>query len=246
MTKGKQWAAMDLPIDDVRRHQSFQYRVDGIDAANLKRIRRVLAAGGETRDPIRVARIGKALYLLDGFHRLEAYRLERRHTIPALVAKMSLEEAREEARRSNAANGKPYSPKDKVALWEAFVAEGRHLDERTESPKASRVIADELGGFWSHETIRKKLKELGHELDEDVEFDGEYKPLGPTEEQMAEERLEEAEDAIGTLGSVLPTLDAYDRARLLQQARAILDAVEDDDGPGREKALAELRVPMDL
>lgn len=241
MTKGKQWAAANLPIDDVRRHPSFQYRVNGIDPTNLIRIRRALQAGGETRDPVRVARVGKALYLVDGFHRWEAYRAEGRQTIPAVVAKMSLGEARDEARLSNAANGKSYSRADKASLWAAYVAEGRHIDEQTGYPKASRIIANDMGGLWSHETIRGKLKALGLEFDEEVEFDGHYKPFAPSQHELAEGRLEDAETAIADLGALLPTLEPIDRDRLLQQARAMLDAIERGDETGRVAALGDVR-----
>lgn len=239
--------AHELPIDDVRVHQSLQFRVDGINTPNLNRIRWTLQSGGEARDPIRVAKVGKALYVVDGFHRLEAYRLERRPMVPALVAKMSLEEARESAQALNAANGKPYSRADAAALWEAYVAEGRHLDERTGKPRPTRTIRDELGGIYSHETIRKKLKGRGHDLDEDVEFGGAYKPRRPTEEELEADRLEDAEEAIGALGGLLPTLPPRDRERLIRQARGVLDAVERGDHEAREAALEELRgSPLDI
>ena len=243
MTKGKQWVAQDLPIDDVRVHQGLQFRVGGLNQANLNRIRKPLQHGEDARDPIDVARVGKALYVVDGFHRLEAYRAERRPTIPARVAKMSLEEATEHAKTSNAANGKPYSRADKLALWQAYVDAGWHLaDEGT--PLASRVIAKELGDIFSHETIRKKLKAIGLELDVDVEFDGTYKPQGPSEEELEQELLEEAEDAVGALGGALVTLEPTDRERLVAHARRILDAVELEDERERVEALKALRAPL--
>lgn len=245
-TKGRQWAELELPIDDVRTHRDLQCRVGGLDQANVNRIRRVLASGKEARDPIRVARVGKALYVVDGHHRLEAYRSERRATVPAKVAKMGLEEAKREAEAANAANGKSLTRSDKEALWQAFVAEGRHLDDVTGTVRASWAIAADLHGLWSHETIRKKLKAAGVEMDVDVEYGGDFKPYGPSEEQLEQERLEEAEDAIGSLGALLVSLDALNRRRLIDQTRKVLDAVERGDERGRQEALKVLRDPLDI
>lgn len=242
MTKGKQWVTQDLPIDDIRTHSGLQPRVGGIDPTNLRRIVATLQNGGEARDPIDVARVGKALYVVDGFHRLAAYRLERRPTIPARVAKMSLEEATGYARVANAANGKGLSRVDKQALWETYVAEGRHLDDGV--PRSSRAIAGELGHLYSHETIRKKLRALGLHLDEDVEYDGHYRSRGPSEEDLELYRLEDAEDAVGKLGGLLATLTPHDRDRLIGKARAILDAVEHGDDEERQAALGDLRAPL--
>ena len=245
MTQGKQWEPCDLPIDDARTHPSLQNRVDGLDAANLNKIVRTLAAGGEAREPIRVARVGKSLYVIDGFHRREAYRQEGRTTIPALVAKMSLPEAQEYARTANVANGKPLSRADKEALWKAYVDEGRHLDAEG-TPRPSRAIGADLGHVWSHETIRKKLRAEGVQLDTAVEFPDGYKRRQMSEQDMAEAQLFDAEVAIGDLGALLPALDPDDQRRLVAAARAVLDAIDNDDDGAREEALSRLRNPLDL
>lgn len=247
MTIGKHWEAHELPLDDVRTHKSLQNRADGLDAANVNRIRRALAAGEETRDPIRVARVGKAFYVVDGFHRCEAYLEEGRHTIPALVAKMSLQEAQEYARKANAANGKPLSRADKEVLWQTYVAEGRHLDDDGIA-RSSREIARDLGYIWAHETVRKKLKALGIEMDEVVEFPGGYKPRDEelTEQDLEELRTEEAEDAIGALAGLLPTLDSGTKARLISATRKLLDALEQGEETTRLQALEALRHPLDI
>lgn len=245
MTRGKQWELLDLPIDDARTHPSLQNRVDGLNTANLSKIVRTLAAGGEAREPIRVARVGKVLYVVDGFHRREAYRREGRTTIPALVAKMDLDEAQEYARTANVANGKPLSRADKEALWKAYMADGRHLDPEG-TPKSSRVIEAELGHVWSHETIRKKLKDAGVEVDATVEFPDGYKPYGPSEAQMYEDDVMETERAIGDLGGLLPTLEVDDRRRYLDYARTVLDAIEEGDEQARVEALEHMRDPLGI
>ena len=243
--QGKQWEKLDVPINDARTHPSLQNRVDGLDTANLNKIRRTLSAGGETREPIRVARVGKALYVVDGFHRREAYLREGRTSIPALVAKMSLKEAQAYAETANVANGKPLSRFDKEGLWENYVAQGRHLSSDG-TPLSSRAISAELGHIWSHETIRKKLRARGIDMDVQVEFPEGYKAYGPSEEQLYQEALECAEIAIGDVGAILPTLDEYDRKRLLLSAREVLLAIEQNDEAARVSALRSMREPLDI
>lgn len=230
MTKGKRWADIELPLGDIRQHQDFQFRVEGISQANLNGIVRTLEDGGAARDPVRVARVGERLYLVDGAHRLEAYRKAGRLTIPAKVAKMNLGEARDYALSSNAMNGKPYSRADKAKVFSTYIAQERHLDALGVL-KSSRTIAAELGGgLYSHETIRKKLKALGLELDEDTEYPGGYFPM-MTEEDLAEDLAEDAETHLRAFGALVGDLEALDRARLLKAARSVLEAAERGERP---------------
>lgn len=233
---GKQWKTEDLPLGTVREHPNFQYRVDGTNKLSVQKIVGTLEAGGETRDPIRVARVGDNLYVVDGFHRLEAYRRCRRASIPALVAKMSLEEARKAARAFNAMNGKPYSRADKAAMWDAYLAKGEHRDAWG-NPKTARAISTELGGLYSHETIRKKLREAG-ELDEDSEYGGHYKPFSApeTEEEMLEVFAGEAADGLRTFAERIGGLSPTIRLELLNAAKEILEDVE----RGREPDISKV------
>lgn len=238
MTRGRQWELVRLPLDDIRTRADFQFRVEGLDHPNLNRIMATLEAGGEARDPVRVARVGKVLYLVDGFHRLEAYRLTGRHHIQALVATMSLPEAREEAMRLNAQNGKPYSRKDKQRLWDAYVAEGRHL-EHDGKARGSRTISAELGQAYSHQTVLTKLKSLGLEIDEGTEFGGVYKPRSLDDDAQAdlEELALEAEHHLRQVGGILPSLEAHERERLLKVAKGIVEALERGEKPNMHQLL---------
>lgn len=229
MTLGKQWKAEDLALDDIREHRDFQFRHRGIDTANLNKIVRTLEAGGETRDPIRVARVGRVLYVVDGFHRLQAYRTAGRRTIPALVAKMGLSEARDAARSLNAMNGKAYSRADKEGVWSAYIAEGRHL-ECDGSAKPSRTISAELGGLYSYETIRIKLKGLGMTLDEGVEYPGGFKAWR-SEEELATDMAAEAYEYLRAFGSLIHDLEPWDREPLLEVTRGIVRAAEKGERP---------------
>lgn len=229
MTKGKQWQAGDLPVDSVRTHKDLQFRAQGLSPQNLSRITRALEAGGEAKDPIRVARIGKALYVVDGFHRLEAYRKVGRSTVPALVAKMNLQEARSSARAFNAMNGRSYSRADKELVWGTYLAEGNHMDALG-NVKSCREIAQELGQVYSYETVRKKLKAAGVELDEAREYPDGYTPMS-RDDGLDEDRALEAASCLRTFGELVTTLADYDKQSLLKEARRIVEAAEGGEEP---------------
>lgn len=112
MTPGKQWAAQELPLEAIGLHKDLQFRAGGLSRAHVVKLVRTLEAGGEPLEPVKVARIGKALWLVDGHHRLEAHREAGRETIRAQVARMSLQEARDAARVANANHGKAMSRAD--------------------------------------------------------------------------------------------------------------------------------------
>ena len=93
-----------LRIEMVRERDDFQLRAKGISQPHANKLLRVLKDGKEL-PPIHVAMIGKAMYVVDGFHRLHALRTAKRGLVQALVARMSLKEAQAEARLANRGTG---------------------------------------------------------------------------------------------------------------------------------------------
>ena len=230
----KRWQGKprQLMLEEVRDDHSFQYRVLGIDRAHANRLRKALG-NGEVLPPIKVAQIGKALYLVDGFHRLAAHKAAGRATIAALVSRLSVAEAREEARLANTKHGKGLSGADKKALWEDFLANKGHLDARGVL-KSSRTIEAEMGRVYSRETIRTKLKAVGLVLDEDVEYEGHYKPWGgDNADTLAEERALEAWTSLNHFEELFPSLEGADQRDLLVTVRELLGRLERGEGPER-------------
>jgi ParB-like chromosome segregation protein Spo0J len=225
--KGRQWVERELRITEVRERNEFQLRAGSLDRAHVTRLRRVLEAG-KPLPPVKVAHVGQVLYLVDGFHRLEAHRLAGRETVGATVARMSLPEARKEAQLANTTHGKNLSRADKNRLWADFTdAEGhREACGRLKSP---RTIAAELNHAISRETIRKNLKAMGleHELEPVKPWGGEP----ADEETLAAERMLEAETNLRLFGELVPTLSDGDQRELLQAARDLLDALERGEIP---------------
>lgn len=224
--KGKQWAAGELPLEQIREDTRFQLRAHGIKQREVKRLRRRLDAG-ETLPRVKVAAIGKAFYLVDGFHRLEAHRLAGRKTIGTDVARMSMEEARSFALLANTTHGLSLSQKDKAAIWEAYVAAGDHL-QAPGVKKSARRIEDELNGTYSRETIRKRLRTIDGEMAPDDTPGGGLKPrYGPEDEALlAWERADLAASDLRSFVTAWPSLEPEDQRRLLRAARDMVETLE--------------------
>jgi hypothetical protein len=241
VTTRYQWKEETLLLEAITLREDFQLRADGLDRQHVRKLLGELQAG-KVLPPVKVARIGQLLYLVDGFHRYAAHEDYGVSGIEASVARMSLEEAQWEALIANTTHGKPLSQKDKRKKWDAFVEAGHHL-ESPEVPKPSRVIKAALNGMYSHETIRTRLGKLGLELNEGPTFkpwsDGE----GPEEDDddlegsaidpLAAERTERARGHLEAFGVMLHSLEEEDRRGLLASARTLLDAWENGEGPER-------------
>jgi hypothetical protein len=242
VTSGRQWQEETLALEAVILRDDFQLRSGGIDSQHVRKLLGMLKAG-KTLPPVKVARIGKALYLVDGFHRYFAHEDYGVSGIAATVARMSLEEAREEAMIANTTHGKALGRADKRKVWDAFVEAGRHL-ESPEVPKSSRVISADLNGMYSHETVRARLRELGLELNEGPAFKPRSEGEDPGEDDddslegaavdpLAAERTEEAGRHLEAFGAMLHSLEEDDRRGLLAAARTLLEAWENEEGPAR-------------
>lgn len=241
MTKSLQWKEETLALDAITLREDFQLRAGGIDRQHVRKLLGMLQAG-KPLPPVKVARIGKALYLVDGFHRYFAHEDYGVSGIEASVARMSLEEARGEAMIANTTHGKALGRADKRKVWDAFAEAGRHL-ESPEVPKSSRVISAALNGMYSHETVRARLRELGLELNEGPTFKPRSDGEGPEEEDddleglavdpLAAERAEEAQRHLEAFDASLYSLEGEDRTRLLAAARTLLEGWETGEGPAR-------------
>ncbi|MEG3087726.1 hypothetical protein [Sphingomonas sp. PB4P5] len=242
---GRQWQAMDLQLAEVHRHPSFQMRAKGVDRAHANRLLKVLLGGGDL-PAIRVARVGKALYVVDGFHRMEAHEAAGRVAIKGLVAKMSLKEAQEEARLANTTHGKGLTAADKAKAFDAMIAAGGHLDAHG-ALKSSRTIEAEMNhGGYSYETIRKRLKALGLELEEATEFPKGFKPwrggaVEEDEEQLAEELTAAACGHLRAFHNLYFDLPDDDQRDLLGAARELVGALERG-----ERAERAVEVELDI
>ena len=223
------WKLHRLVLEDVRERPDFQVRAGGVSIPHVNFLARAMDSDGDL-EPVKVAKVGRAHWLVDGFHRLAAARKLGWSHIAANVATMSLGEARGFALLANTKHGKGPGRADKARLFEQYLAQGKHL--RADGVvKASRVIGAELNHVWSHETIRRKLKAGGIEVDLQVEYPHGYKPYmgGADEGDEAELALELAEGAqrhLDGFGSLFFDVGDDAQRRLLKAARDLVARLE--------------------
>ncbi|WP_164088956.1 ParB/RepB/Spo0J family partition protein [Sphingorhabdus sp. YGSMI21] len=241
MTKEPRWKSQELETADVRQKPEFQNRVKGIDGKHVQTLTRQLEKDGRLA-PIEVAKIGKALYVVEGFHRLEVYKATGRKTIDAKVAQMTLSEAKDWALLANTTHGKNLSQADKASIFQRYIVAGRHVWSEGETMpvtalagtlKSSRAISADINGIYSHETVRTKLKARGLDLDVTVEFPGGYKPRQPEEDMLVSEIRHEAIDSLWDFERHYQSLEMEDQQELLGIARGIIQNLEDGKKPNR-------------
>lgn len=143
-------------IADIVLRSDFQVRIK----PDLGIIRRYSTAYKQGADmpPLKVAKVNKALVLVDGWHRLAA--LERNDQTLAeveIVPCESLQDARWMAAKANLSHGLPLKARELKPVFQAYIKARQH----TPSPgsyKSYREIAADLGGIVSHVTIRNWMK----------------------------------------------------------------------------------------
>lgn len=212
-------------------------RVAGLDKRHVRVLEQAILAGDDL-PAIKVAKVGKAHYVVDGHHRLEAADRAGLSSIWAEVAPMSLGDAKDFALLANTRHGKNLKPKDKALIFDAYVQRRKHLDAEG-NVKSSRAIEAEINRVYSHETIRRKLKERGIELDMSLEFPWGHKPFlreeyeEDDETELEAQRGGEAREHLRLFSSLFTTLEEQRQRQLLVIARTLLDLLERGERPER-------------
>ena len=230
------WKLQQLPIVDIKERKDFQLRQFGLGPALVRTLTRVLESGGAV-EAVKVAKIGKALYLVDGFHRLEAHRQAGLETISADVARMSVRDAEGLALLANTKHGKGLSPADRTAILTRYVERGDHWRDDGRF-KSAQDIVDDLNGVMSRETVRRKLRVLEVDLQEELKpFMGGWHDEDDDEEDqelLARERMVEAQHLLSRLAALYFSLEDDDQRRLLVAARELLGRLERGERTERE------------
>ena len=119
--------------------------------------------GPESLPPILVARYRGRLYVVDGFHRVEAYRAEGFTTIPAIVRAMTLKDARWEAIACNSTHGLPLSPTIRKEAFRRYM-QARQYIAADGTIKSYRDMAIDFNGFISKSGVHKYMDQLYPEI----------------------------------------------------------------------------------
>lgn len=148
------WSEEWVPLDSIIKHQTWQVRAK-LDQGAIARYAKMTTAGS-TPPPILVGRLGKRLYLLDGWHRMASGALQLSRgmdgeDVLVKVATMDRAQAQWEAAKANMGHGVQLKSKELHEVFKAFVKAKKYL-KADGSTMSYRDIAPCIGK--PHTTIR--------------------------------------------------------------------------------------------
>lgn len=159
LTTGPEWREEWIPLGSIVRLEDLQVR-QRLDPRAVHRYAERTTAG-HLPPPIKVARVatsgGPVLYLVDGWHRMEAGALQHGGEfdnpgeVLALVADLSEADSRWEAAGANMDHGVPLKPSEYRAVLKAFIRAGKHKHKGGRL-MSYREIGEAIGK--PHTTIR--------------------------------------------------------------------------------------------
>jgi hypothetical protein len=209
------WSSRTVSLDAVQCDKRFQPRVAGVSESLVNKYAWDMRRGDEF-PPILVGKVANRLYVLDGFHRLEAARLAGVSAIRARLGSMREDTAVWLAVEANATHGKNLTQKDKRHCFKRYCDTGRHrrLDGTI---KSLREMRRELHNIAHPTTISKWLKQAGIVPSADAEAP--VKEWSRNEEEQGPD-LDEFDVQLHSLESVFHRLGDDDR---VNAARRISD-----------------------
>lgn len=248
------WKPERLPVSMIFEDAAFQPRAGGVDAKHVKKLAAVEGAG-EVLPPVDVARIGDALYLVDGFHRMAVWRAAGAVVVGARVARMSRPAAVLYSLQANAKHGLNLKAKDKAAILQRYCSEGLHLRENG-GRKPLDTIHQEIGMVYDRSHVRRKLIAAGlwdveaddeptwksYRVDYDDDDDDSLGDLGGGDADLEAARLGEAMGAVATIRALRLAVGVKGRESLAVALRGLAVEVERGEAPEVPEAL----VPLDL
>lgn len=151
------WEALEtVPIRDIVLRTSFQVRIKYDNRAITDYA--TAYKSGAHMPPLKVGKIGKALVLLDGWHRLAA--LEK---LGETLAQVEIIPCKDDldalwlAASSNLTHGLRLKRPEKVAVFKAYIRAGKHMKHR-DRIKSYREMASDLNGACSYGSVRNWMK----------------------------------------------------------------------------------------
>jgi hypothetical protein len=132
--------AVVLSIADIVVRESWQVR-KGVAKGFVKRYAAIYTSGA-AMEPIKVARVGEALILTDGAHRIAALQSIGSATVEAIVTPMKELEAQWAAASANLAHGKPLADCELRAVFRQYIATGQHRKGRSKVKSLAEIAAD--------------------------------------------------------------------------------------------------------
>lgn len=147
--------ARTVKISALIREDKYQIR-ERLDQGAVARYANAYK-NGALLPPVQVAQVGKALILVDGFHRVAALARLGLPTVEAVIMPTEERKARWLAAQANLTHGVPLNTKERRAAFKAYIRAGQHKDGRG-GFKSYRTIAEELG-FMSLGGVHRRMRE---------------------------------------------------------------------------------------
>lgn len=205
-----QWREEWVPLSSVIQHGPLQVR-RRLDAGAVRNYGDMTKAG-KVPPAIKVGRVKGILYLVDGWHRLEAgalvtlQDLSGNTLVKADVAEMSESQVRWEAAKANMGHGVPLKASEYREVFRAFVKAKQHIKKGGEYMSYREMSAIVGKGHttlrtWAlkdHPALAKKLGGVEHGNPEGTPCHGELLSLEEEHEQ----------EALKALGAVVQHVDA--------------------------------------
>jgi hypothetical protein len=179
--------------------------------AHIKELTRALEASSKPFDPLLVTVVGDDCYVIDGHHRLQAYKeAEWSAPVPVVYFDGSVEEARLEGLKHNVKNKLPMTKDDKFEAAWSLVKEGQKYSKSTISTLttvAERTVATMRSILREHPEAMDYSWSKAKSLQFDNHLDMEH------EEWMDQAAQKMADQILKNLGGTLPKrLDVLARA----------------------------------
>lgn len=164
----KQIPCSKINIDDALqpRNQTVipypdRFRQDDATAAFIAELRLTLKISIATQlDAVCIAIVSGKLFLVDGHHRLKAYRLERREHIPARILEMTWEEAVLVTKLVNIGGARLPLHKEQTreCLWQYLAGVTQRGKLGMPSGLSTRILGGKFG--MSHDTVSRMRQRL--------------------------------------------------------------------------------------
>lgn len=147
--------AESVNVCDLATQPAWQVRKK-LDAGTIERYASIYRSEGHL-PPLEIARIDGALFVVDGWHRLEAAKRAGVHRVDCKVVTKDPAEAMWRAAQANLAHGLTLKRGEHRAVLKAFIKAGKH--RRGKSLLSYREIAKEaFNGVRGYTTVRDWIK----------------------------------------------------------------------------------------
>ena len=170
LARWQQQAPEELPAGRIKTDPAYQprditlapfrdrARLERDSEKHIARLAECITAG--PLDPLLVARIGTALFVVDGHHRLRAYKRAARRQVKARVLSVTPEQARLVSKLVNCSGAKLalHAEQARECVWQTLA----HLTGQGRTPLPPEMSARAIGRTYgtSHETVRTMLRRL--------------------------------------------------------------------------------------